>query len=78
MVSGYSDGDQITGVYDGLLARYVICGSHALNMLKEWLNSQEIQGVETNCQDLQLFGGFGVIPEMSLLQSINPKDHERM
>lgn len=64
MFSAYSAGDVVSGVYDGMLARFVVCGRDALTVLKKWMSGVEIAGVKTNMQDLQVFGGFRDIPEI--------------
>ena len=52
--TAYVPGDRISGVYDGMLARFMVRssegGAHA--KLRSWLHSFHLEGIETNLGDL--------------------------
>lgn len=53
--TGYVAGDEITGVYDGCLARFLVranAGDEALAKMKLWLRSFRCEGVESNLSAL--------------------------
>ena len=53
--TGYVAGDEITGVYDGCLARFLVRANgsdEALAKMKLWLQPFRCEGVKTNLSDL--------------------------
>jgi acetyl/propionyl-CoA carboxylase alpha subunit len=52
--TGCRPGDQMTGIYDGMLARFIVqaAPNQALEKLKSWLQDWHIEGIETNINDL--------------------------
>lgn len=53
--TGYDDGSDISGVYDGLLARFMVRGEQAFSTLKRWVSALRVSGVETNISDLMAY-----------------------
>ncbi len=52
--SSYRKGDEITGVYDGLIARFILNApaNEAHDILKKWLSSFRLEGILHNLNDL--------------------------
>lgn len=53
--TGYADGSEISGVYDGMIARFLVSGAEAFSKLKRWVSALHVSGVETNIHDLMSY-----------------------
>lgn len=52
--SGYRKGAEITGVYDGLIARFLVCApvGRALDCMRRYLSGFRLEGIRHNLKDL--------------------------
>ena len=63
--TGYDTGNDITGTYDGLIARFLVRTSKggAVGAMKSWLRTFHCRGLETNLDDLLALPDTLVMPE---------------
>ena len=54
--SAYQSGSQISGIYDGLCARFIVRArrGNGIKKLRSWLETFEIEGVKTNLSALNM------------------------
>ena len=52
--TAYREGDFISGVYDGLIARFILRGqqNELRDKMRIWLSTLEIDGIDHNLKDL--------------------------
>ncbi|MCL2325281.1 MAG: ATP-grasp domain-containing protein [Proteobacteria bacterium] len=55
--TGYTQGERISGVYDGLIARFIVKAppNQALHKLKAWLQDFQLTGLTHNLADLMVY-----------------------